>query len=158
MVVRSLHAAVQKAARFSQPKGEILTHTQGSAMTMTPITPTGLKRRSEFLFVRDGDSTRRKTVVVQARKRGGAETRFGITATKRVGNAVIRNRAKRRLREAARRLLPKHAVPGVDYVFIARQETPIVEWQRLLDDIETALVTLANRLDLADGTAHQKTE
>lgn len=126
-------------------------------MTDIPITPTGLKRRSEFLFVRDGEFYRRKSIVVQARRRSFDESvRFGVTATKRIGNAVTRNRAKRRLRAAAHDLLPKHAVPGVDYVFIARQETPTVEWQGLLDDMEKALITLAQRIKTADTSGQDK--
>ena len=66
----------------------------------------------------------------------------GFTATKKIGNAVIRNRAKRRLREAARLLLPLHGLPGNDYVFIARFATPDQEWRYLLDDVRKALVKL----------------
>ncbi|MCL4152116.1 UNVERIFIED_CONTAM: hypothetical protein GTU68_060070 [Idotea baltica] len=67
----------------------------------------------------------------------------GFTATKKVGNAVIRNLAKRRMREAARALLPRLGVTGCDYVFIARHNTTDVAWTRLLDDMESALVSLA---------------
>lgn len=56
---------------------------------------------------------------------------------------MIRNRAKRRLREAARLLLPVHALPGRDYVFIARSGAPDRAWLRLLDDVKSALLTLA---------------
>ncbi len=67
----------------------------------------------------------------------------GFTATKRIGNAVVRNRAKRRLREAARLLLPDHGRPGHDYVFIARQGAADRPWPRLLDDVKSALIRLA---------------
>jgi ribonuclease P protein component len=56
---------------------------------------------------------------------------------------VVRNRAKRRLREAARLLAPLHAAPGCDYVFIARGGTVSRPWTRLLDDMKTALIRLA---------------
>lgn len=106
-----------------------------------------LKTRAQFLYVRDGFSERRKSLVVQARaveapERIGA----GFTATKKVGNAVIRNRAKRRLREASRALLPKHGQRGCDYVFIARMDTADIAWPRLLDDMESALITLRSKL------------
>lgn len=117
-----------------------------------------LKTRPQFLFVRAGTSYRTKSIVVQARKRrhGGAGTSKasldayigeGFTATKKIGNAVIRNRAKRRLRAASASLLPEHGLSGIDYVFIARQQTGSVQWRRLLDDMEKALLSLANTLD-----------
>ena len=75
------------------------------------------------------------------------------SATKKIGNAVVRNRAKRRLREAARKLLPLHGVPGADYVFIARMDTATIGWQRLLDDMESALISLAKDLSAGTGPA-----
>lgn len=68
---------------------------------------------------------------------------MGFTATKKIGGAVVRNRAKRRLREAARLLLPDLARPGVDYVLIARGGTATRPWERLLDDLKSALIRLA---------------
>jgi ribonuclease P protein component len=69
--------------------------------------------------------------------------RVGFTATRKIGNAVARNRAKRRLREAARMLLPLHGEAGLDYVFIARGGTTARPWPRLLDDMKSALISLA---------------
>ncbi|MEO1027614.1 MAG: ribonuclease P protein component [Pseudomonadota bacterium] len=121
-------------------------------MTDKSIAPTGLKRRSEFLFVRGGLSQRRKTIVIQAREQRDSDgIRVGFTATKKVGNAVIRNRAKRRMRAAASELLTQFGVSGCDYVFISRAQTPHVEWQSLLDDIESALITLRQRLAADPG-------
>jgi ribonuclease P protein component len=84
-------------------------------------------------------------VVIQARIRadGRDVIRCGFTATRRIGGAVVRNRAKRRLREAARMLLPLHGAGGFDYVFIARAGTAKRPWARLLDDVKTALISLA---------------
>lgn len=69
--------------------------------------------------------------------------RAGFTATKKIGNAVTRNKAKRRMRELARALLPDLGRPGHDYVFIARNSTPTRDWQDLLDDAKKALITLS---------------
>ena len=113
-----------------------------------------LKTRPQFLFVRGGKSERRKSVVVQARRHKGSDgIGAGFTATKKVGNSVTRNRAKRRLREAARQLLPLHGQAGADYVFIARMETATIGWQRLLDDMESALISLAEQISAGTGPA-----
>ena len=107
-----------------------------------------LKRRSEYVFVRGGRSERRRSIVVQARHRKGVQRiGQGFTATKKVGGAVVRNRSKRRMRAAAQALLPIHGIVGTDYVFIARKDTSEVVWQRLLDDMESALISLAGASD-----------
>ena len=84
-------------------------------------------------------------MVVQARDRqdGDASVRLGFTATRKIGGAVVRNRAKRRLREAARALVPLHGQAGCDYVFVARAGTTARPWAALLDDMKSALISLA---------------
>lgn len=99
-----------------------------------------LRQRSEFLYVRDGVYAARGAIVIQARANPAHQTiRFGVTATKKIGNAVVRNRAKRRLREIARTLLPTLGRPGHDYVLIARDRTPSRDWDQLLTDARRAL-------------------
>ncbi|PZQ64199.1 MAG: ribonuclease P protein component [Phenylobacterium zucineum] len=107
-----------------------------------------LTKRSEFLACAQAPSTAKGAVVVQALPRGDDDpkVRIGFTATKRIGGAVQRNRAKRRMREAARQILPDLGQPGVDYVFIARGGVITRPWARLLDDVKSALIRLA-----ADG-------
>ena len=104
-----------------------------------------LRVRADFLAAAKAAWAARPAVVVQARHRDDGEdhVRTGFTATRKIGNAVVRNRAKRRLREAARRLLPLHGQAGHDYVFIARAGTPACPWQGLLDDVKAALIRLA---------------
>jgi len=104
-----------------------------------------LTKRSEFLACARAPSSAKGAVVVQARPRDDDTTpvRVGFTATKRIGGAVERNRAKRRMREAARAILPAFGAPGVDYVIIARGGVLTRPWDRLLDDVKTALLRLA---------------
>jgi ribonuclease P protein component len=101
--------------------------------------------RAEFLAAAKGASCARGAVVVQALDRSAqrAHIRAGFTATRKIGGAVVRNRAKRRLREAARLTLPLHGLAGFDYVFIARGGTAARPWVRLLDDVKSALISLA---------------
>jgi ribonuclease P protein component len=101
-----------------------------------------LKRRSEFLRVA---GARRKWatpgLVLQARRRpeNGGATRIGFTASRKVGGAVERNRARRRLKAAAAEIVPAHAKAGYDLVLIARGATAKRPWSALLEDLETAL-------------------
>ena len=108
-----------------------------------------LKKRAEFVACAQAPSCAKGAVVVQARPRGDERplVRAGFTATKRIGGAVQRNRAKRRMREAARLLLPGLARPGYDYVFIARSGVTTRPWARLLDDVKSALIRLAAERD-----------
>jgi ribonuclease P protein component len=104
-----------------------------------------LRKRADFLACAKAPSCAKGAVVVQARPREDDQplVRAGFTATKRIGGAVQRNRAKRRMREAARLVLPDLAMAGVDYVFIARGGVTSRDWARLLDDVKSALIRLA---------------
>ena len=103
-----------------------------------------LKKRSEFLFVREGRYQARGGVVIQARENPNHKLiRVGFTATRKIGNAVIRNRAKRRLRSVCLEVLPKLGQRGTDYVFIARDKTAGRPYDALLDDTQKALKSLA---------------
>ncbi|WP_245417962.1 ribonuclease P protein component [Cohaesibacter celericrescens] len=82
-----------------------------------------LKKRSEFLTAARGARLSRRGFVLQAIRRSPEDLqppRVGFTVTKKVGNAVVRNRVKRRLRELARLHGPNHLKSGWDYVLIGR--------------------------------------
>jgi ribonuclease P protein component len=104
-----------------------------------------LRKRADFLAAAKGFACARGAVLAQARDRrdGTAAIRVGFTATRRIGGAVVRNRAKRRLREAARQMAPALGRPGCDYVLIARGGIARRPWARLLDDVKSALIRLA---------------
>ena len=114
-----------------------------------------LRKRPEFLACAQAPSCARGALLVQARPRQDDRdlVRAGFTATRRIGGAVVRNRAKRRMREAARMLLPQFGRPGFDYVFIARMGATTRPWARLLDDMKSALIRLAPESDRQAGDA-----
>ena len=120
-----------------------------------------LKRRSEFLQVA---GTRRKWVapglILQVRRHGAgnaargeeAAVRVGFTVSRKVGNAVARNRARRRLRAVVDQVMPVQAKEGHDFVVIGRQATLRRPFAALVNDLRTAL----KRLDACrDGSADE---
>lgn len=103
--------------------------------------PGRLRRRPEFLRVAaSGTKAAVGGVVLQARVRQDSNpARLGFTVTKKVGNAVVRNRTRRRLKEAARLLLAERSVAGVDLVLIGRDSTRKRNFIALQGDIARAL-------------------
>ncbi len=80
--------------------------------------------------------------------------RFGFTVTKKLGNAVVRNRIRRRLKEAVRAVAPSEAKAGCDYVLIARPAALSQQFPELVADIRQAMQRIAGMLD-RDGRAGQ---
>ena len=102
-----------------------------------------LKKRADFLAAARAKSVATQGVVVQARDRGDeAPARVGFTVTKKLGKAVVRNRIRRRLREAARLSLPGEARRGFDYVLVGRASGLKRPFASLQNDIATALKRL----------------
>jgi ribonuclease P protein component len=105
-----------------------------------------LRQRADFLRAASGRRQGTPGFLLQARPRRPDEpvpadlARVGFTCSKKVGNAVARNRAKRRLRENARLELPDAARAGWDYVLVGRPEaTATRDFAALLDDLRRAL-------------------
>ena len=110
----------------------------------TVAAPGRLQRRAEFLRVAGkGRKAPVPGLVLQVLRRDDAEpARLGFTVTKKVGNAVIRNRTRRRLREAARHILREAPVHGVDMVLVGRSETRGRPFTLLVDDLRRAMTKL----------------
>lgn len=101
-----------------------------------------LKTRPEFLRAASARRQSAASFLLQARDRkdGDPRVQVGFTASKKTGNSVIRSRAKRRLREAARAVLVPQGRPGWDYVLVARPGATVTRvFADLLADLETAL-------------------
>jgi len=123
---------------------------------MNKVAVNRLKKRADFLRAARGIRRVEGAITLETCPTPEAETvpdtlRVGFTASKKIGNAVVRNRAKRRLRAAASQLLPLLGRAGHDYVLVARGTTVARPFPALLSDITTALKTAHRKLDAKAG-------
>jgi len=103
--------------------------------------PDTIRQRRDFLAANQGRRVPSAGFVLLVRQRGdgSALMRAGYTVTKKVGNSVVRNRLKRRLRELVLLTLPAHGHPGADHVLIGRDAGLTREFAVMLADLEKAL-------------------
>ncbi|MBO9455545.1 ribonuclease P protein component [Paracoccus sp. R12_1] len=103
--------------------------------------PPVLRKRAEFLAAAKARRQGTPGFLLQARRRADdGPARVGFTCSKKVGNAVLRNRAKRRLREIARLCLPDAGMRGWDYVLIGRPGVTVSrDFTAMRDDLSRAL-------------------
>jgi len=122
-----------------------VTHAEAPGTGARPQT---LRKRADFLAAARARRASTPAFTLQARQRPdsaaehapAALVRIGYTCSKKVGNAVARNRAKRRLRALAAEILPTAGQPGWDYVLIGRPEvTATHPFTQMLADLERAL-------------------
>lgn len=108
-----------------------------------------IRIRRDFLAAARAGKEVRPGVIVQMRARGETENappaaiRYGLTATKKTGNAVMRNRIRRRLRALAHEVLPARGVAGCDYVLIGRASTLHHPHEALHSELISAVAALA---------------
>ena len=98
-----------------------------------------ITKRSDYVKASRGRYIKTSSLFLQKVKRDDKKIpRYGITASKKIGIAVERNRAKRRIRHAIKELLPKYGKNGYDYVVVATIKTNKVSWKTVLNDLEKA--------------------
>ena len=107
-----------------------------------------ITQRKDFLRLANAQRVHSTSFVLQSRNRkDNASMRVGFTCSKRVGNAVARNRAKRRLREIARLILPISGQPGHDYVLIGRANvTATTDFAAMQTELAQSLQKLQSEL------------
>ena len=103
------------------------------------MTLTTLTKRADFLAANKGLRNAKRGFVLLTRSNDGQGMRVGITVTKKIGNAVVRNRMKRRFRELLRATLPEHGLPDHDHVLIGRAGGVERDFTSLADELSEAL-------------------
>ena len=99
-----------------------------------------LTKRADFLAANSGLRNARPGFVLLTRPNRGQGIRFGITVTKKIGNAVVRNRMKRRFRELLRAALPQHGLADHDHVLIGRAGGVERDFHRMGEELAQALI------------------
>ncbi len=107
------------------------------------MTITVLTKRADFLAANRGLRNARPGFVLLTRANQGQGVRFGITVTKKVGNAVVRNRIKRRFRELLRAALPSQGLADHDHVLIGRDGAIERDFARMQLELSHALAAAA---------------
>jgi ribonuclease P protein component len=114
------------------------------ADSTAPAAVERLRRRPDFLAANSGRRVVTPAAILLVRARGDdGPMRVGFTVTKKIGSSVVRNRLKRRLRAAARDLLPAHGVAHADHVLIGRADGLTRTFALLRDDLARALAKVA---------------
>ena len=102
-----------------------------------------IRKRSDFLAANRGIRVARPGFVLLAHPNGGLGKRFGVTVTKKIGNAVVRNRMKRRFRELLRAALPGDGLADHDHVLIGREGGVERDFCQLGEELGAALARAA---------------
>jgi ribonuclease P protein component len=126
----------------------------GELTTKQERNPVGrLKSRPQFLAVRNGEKRRGGLFLLEVldRREPGGEARVGFTVTKKHGNAVERNRMRRRLKEAVRLHAGFAMQPGHDYVVVARRDVLTAPFAELAAELKARIETRPKHRRSGDG-------
>lgn len=104
-----------------------------------------IRVRRDFLAANSGVRVVTPAFILLVKETPLGHSRVGFTVSRKVGNSVARNRARRRLREVARAIMAD-AIPSADHVFIARSQSKETPFETLLSDLQGALVKAARKL------------
>ena len=99
-----------------------------------------ITKRSDYIRASNSIFKKSSSLIIQLYNREDTfGPRYGITASKKIGNAIKRNKAKRRIRHLIKNLLPKYGKNGYDYVFVAKEKVIDCPWDTLLQETKTIL-------------------
>jgi ribonuclease P protein component len=105
-----------------------------------------LRQRADFLLAAAAHKVHATAFVLQARRRDDdGPARFGFTVSRKVGTAVERNRARRRLKEMVRLTTMERVKPGHDYVLVARRAALTRSFGQMIEDFDRALLGVSSR-------------
>ena len=102
-----------------------------------------MRKRADFLAANRGLRVARPGFVLLANPNGGLGKRYGVTVTKKIGNAVVRNRMKRRFRERLRAALPEQGLTDHDHVLIGREGGIERDFAQMREELRAALARAA---------------
>jgi ribonuclease P protein component len=117
------------------------------------VLPGKMTRRADYLAANRGQrqTTPGFILLVRDRRDGDPAVRLGITVSKKVGGAVVRNRMKRRFRVLGQELLGAHALAGSDHVLIGRREGVERDFTALREELQAALARAARKAAKGQG-------
>ncbi len=135
-----------KAEKAIRPES-VMTGSVENSQTIEVI-----RKRPDFLRANRGRRFVTPGFVLLAHRRGEDQAgppesiRYGITITRKIGNAVTRNRMKRRFRALLSEILPQYGMKGVDHIIIGRKQSPEPEYATMKTELEKGLKHLAGKL------------
>lgn len=143
------------SARPAPPENQVATDAVSTADRLTvseAITVEVIRKRADFVAANRGKRFVTSDFVLLCHKRrllhpvSADAIRYGITVTKKIGNAVVRNRMKRRFRALVAEILPEYGISGVDHILIGRKQPRERDFEEMKAQLVNGLKHLAKKL------------